>query len=104
MVENVIEVGAELSRYPLTHLKIFVQPKIRSPSSGSPQEILPGDSRICKNIGSHCWRQECIRVEDCISHVLFVVPNYQRSVPDEIVKVSKSADRIHRDISWACGA
>ncbi len=88
VVEDIVEVSAKVGFHPLSDPKVLVQTEIHSPCAGPPQQVPLGYLRIVKYVGAYCWRRKCTWIEELVSNMMVIVAHDQRTIGDEVTKVS----------------
>src|SRR5256885_14327930 len=73
MIEDVIDVRAQLSSYALSEVEILVDAEIHAPSSRPPQHVTLGDTSLRENIRANGGETECTGVPDHVAAFLIEV-------------------------------
>src|SRR4051794_984751 len=103
MIENIVNVSAQIGGYSLPKFKVFVQTQIHSPGTGSPQNIAFCHLAIVKEIGAHGRRSKCIGIEELvrclIGATLLEVAHHERPAAGA-AEVSDGIKRPDGSVSW----
>src|SRR5579871_6930741 len=100
VIENVVDVGADLRGETLAEVEVFVYAEVHAPSAGAPEQIALGVGRIGEDVGADGWEAECGGVPDAVAGFLVVVVAEDgRAIRGLGVEVADSVDRRDADVA-----
>src|SRR3954462_11665164 len=103
MIENIVNVSAQIGGYSLPKFKVFVQTQIHSPGTGSPQNVAFCDLWIVKETGAHGRRSKCIGIEHLVRGLVWTAlleVAYHERPAAGTAEVADGVERPYSSVSW----
>src|ERR1700722_1137129 len=104
MIEDVVDVGADLSGPAFAEVEVFVYAKVDAPRTGAKEQVALGVGRVGEDVSADGGKAECGGVPNAVAGFLVVVlADDRRAVGRLGVEIADGVDARDADVAWVDG-